>query len=225
MKLKLATLLLFVMTIASHAQESFNLELKQQLDSLYYKDQKPRAVYMGDITGKEKTEVLQVLGCTVEEYDAQTWSIIAKQDSLNLLEAEEIIKVHGYPGKSMVGEPANKAIWYVIQHSKKIEQYFPIIAQAGEEGELSMRLVGMMQDRMLMDQNKEQIYGTQVAGRKLGDSDEWFYFVWPIKDAKNVNQRRKEVGFDTSVEENAKRLDVNYQVYTLKQIDSILTQK
>ena len=70
--------------------------------------------------------------------------------------------------------------------------------------------------------NKEQVYGTQVAGRKIGESDEWFQFVWPIKNPERVNERRIEMGFDSTVEENAKRLDVEYHVYSLKQIDSIL---
>ena len=110
----------------------------------------------------------------------------------------------------------------MIQHSDKIEQYFPIIQKAGEEDELSKHLVAMMQDRMLMGQNKEQVYATQVAGRKIGESDEWFQFVWPIKNPERVNERRIEMGFDSTVEENAKRLDVEYHVYSLKQIDSIL---
>ena len=35
------------------------------------------------------------------------------------------------PGKSLVGEPANETAYYVIQHSDKIEQYFPVVEKAG----------------------------------------------------------------------------------------------
>ncbi|MFS4492153.1 DUF6624 domain-containing protein [Maribacter sp. 2308TA10-17] len=206
------------------AQEDLNKDLKKTLDSILYKDQKLREVLMGDISGNEKVQVLKEFGLTIEEFENQTWPIIARQDSLNLVEVEKVIREYGYPGKSLVGEPTNKAAWYVIQHSDKIEEYFPIIETAGKVDELPMRLVAMMQDRMLMNQNKPQIYGTQVAGRKLGASDEWFNFVWPIEDAKNVNKRRKNAGFINSVEENAKRMEVEYQVYTIKQIDSILNQ-
>ncbi len=206
------------------AQESLNIELKQTLDSILYKDQKLREILMGDIDGAEKVKILKGFGFTVEEFDKRTWLIVNRQDSLNLVEVEKIIQNYKYPGKSLVGEPTNEAAWYVIQHSDKIEQYFPVIEKAGKDGELPKRLVAMMQDRMLMNQNRPQVYGTQVAGRKLGATDEWFNFVWPIEDPENVNTRRREVGFTNSVEENAERMEVEYQVYTIKQIDSILDQ-
>ena len=93
------------------AQENFNIDLKQQLDSIYYKDQKLREIFMGAIEGNEKTEVLKQFGFTVAEFDARTWPIINNQDSLNLIQVEKIIKQFGYPGKTIVGEPANKAVW------------------------------------------------------------------------------------------------------------------
>ena len=83
----------------------------------------------------------------------------------------------------------------------------------------------MMQDRMLMDQGKEQIYGTQVFGRKIEATGEWFYFVWPIKNPKTVNKIRKKAGFDNTVEENAENLDVKYKVFTLKEINAIVNPK
>lgn len=83
----------------------------------------------------------------------------------------------------------------------------------------------MMQDRLLMEQNKEQIYGTQGAGRKIGETEEWFQFIWPIKNPEKVNELRKEMGFELCVEENAKRMNIDYKVYTLTEIDSILNPK
>lgn len=223
MKSKILIVVLIFLGFTSEAQENF--ELKQQLDSLYYKDQVLREIFMGDITGEEKKKILAAFGHTVEEFDARNWPIIAYQDSLNLVEAEKIISEFGYPGKSLVGEPTNKAIWYVIQHSDKIEQYFPLMQKAGDEGELPNTLVGMMHDRLLMGQNKPQIYGTQVAGRKIEATGEWFQFVWPIAEPKKANELRALAGFTNTVEENAKRLDVVYKTYSLKEIDSILTVK
>jgi hypothetical protein len=42
--------------------------------------------------------------------------------------------------------------------------------------------------------------------------------IWPIKDPKEVNERRKTAGFEDSVEENAKVLDVHYKIYTVDQV-------
>jgi hypothetical protein len=44
-------------------------------------------------------------------------------------------------------------------------------------------------------------------------------FVWPIKDPKNVNKRRKKIGFDDTVEENAKRLQTTYKILKLSEIN------
>ena len=207
------------------AQENIDTELKQQLDSILYTDQTLRELFDNDISAERKSKVLKEFGYTQEDFEKRSWGIIANHDSLNLIEIEGVINRYGYPGKTLVGEPTNEAAWYVIQHSSKIEKYFPIIQKAGQDAELSQRLVAMMQDRMLTNQGKEQIYGTQVAGRKMDETDEWFQYVWPIKNPENVNKRRKQLGFKLTVEENAKRLGVDYKVYTLTEIDSILNPK
>ena len=210
-------------------QDDINFQLKEKLDSILYKDQTLRELFDDNITSEWETKILVEFGIPKEDIKAKYWSVVAKQDSLNLIEIEEVILKRGYPGKTLAGEPTNEAAWYVIQHSDKIEQYFPIIEKAGEEGELPMRLVAMMGDRLLMQKGKEQIYGTQVAGRKINfqnkEKEEWFQFVWPIKNPEKVNELRKKAGFDLTVEENASRLNVEYHSYTLKEIDSTLNPK
>ena len=85
----------------------------------------------------------------------------------------------------------------------------------------------MMLDRKLANEGKEQIYGTQIYGKRIINKqtgkEEFFYYVVPIKDAKNVNKRRKEAGFELTVEENAKRLGVEkYIEYTYEELNKIL---
>ena len=119
----------------------------------------------------------------------------------------------------MVGTPTNIACWYVIQHSKKIKDYFEIIKKSGELGEIPNTNVATMQDRMLMNDSLEQIYGTQGAGRLIindAGKEEFYNFIWPIKDLENVNELRKKAGFKTSVEENSKRIGIDYKIVTLE---------
>lgn len=85
-----------------------------------------------------------------------------KIDSLNIHKVEQIIAKYGYPGKTMVGEPENTAVFYVIQHSNKIQKYYPLIEKAGKSGELPFKYTAMMLDRKLSGEGKEQVYGTQV---------------------------------------------------------------
>ena len=107
---------------------------------------------------------------------------------------------YGYPGTSLVGLPTNEAAWWVIQHSADIGRYLPLIKQAGRQKELPFKLVATMQDRYLMRQGKEQLYGTQincqqVTNQQTGQKGVDCY-VWPIAQASQVNQRRKEAGFE-----------------------------
>jgi hypothetical protein len=135
-------------------------------------------------------------------------------DKQNLVFVEQVIKEHGYPGKTLVGEPTNEAAWYVIQHSDKIATYFPMIKGAGTKGELPIPLVAMMEDRLLMQQNKPQLYGTQGCGVRMYDEakDSIYHktYIWPVKDAVQVTQRRQQAGFTTPLDSYAKQLGAIY---------------
>jgi hypothetical protein len=143
-------------------------------------------------------------------------------DSLNMERVEAIIAQYGYPGKSVVGEKTNEAVFYVIQHSKKIDHYLPLIEEAANKQELPFYLYAMMKDRSLMYNNKPQIWGSQAKGmnatNKKTGKPEWKFFIWPIQDPGQVNERRKKAGFTQTVEENAKRLGIEYKVFTMDQV-------
>ncbi|MFD2145351.1 hypothetical protein [Mucilaginibacter antarcticus] len=89
--------------------------------------------------------------------------------------------------------------------------------------------VAMMLDRKRLQEHKEQVYGTQVYGETFTDpktgKKRFLHYVVPIQDAANVNKRRKEAGFDSTVEANAKRLGVVYKPYTYQQIEDIKSGK
>lgn len=73
------------------------------------------------------------LNISEQDFYKNPWGIIIKNDSVNLKKVSNIIDKHGYPEKSFVGEPTNKTVWYVIQHSNKIGKYLPLIKKAGEQ--------------------------------------------------------------------------------------------
>ena len=95
--------------------------------------------------------------------------------------------------------PTNEAAFYIIQHSKMIDNYLPLLKEAAEKKELRFQLYAMMLDRSLMFQNKEQVYGTQGTGFDVKNpkTGQWerLFIIWPIQDPATVNQRRKEAGF------------------------------
>lgn len=175
-----------------------NTKLKFQLDSIIKLDQAGRSV--GDISRGEQKIV----------------------DSTNTLFIEKVFKEYGYPGKTLVGEETSQVAWSVIQHSGKIGAYLPLIKEAGEQGELPSTSVAMMEDRYLVHQNQEQIYGTQVKRIHLNKKDT-IAFIWPIKNADSVNIRRVKVGFEETVEEYCQRiLGIDYKKYSLDEAEKLV---
>ncbi|MBP2830889.1 DoxX family protein [Aquimarina sp. U1-2] len=179
------------------AKPIINETLKAQLDSIMQLDQAGRNE--GDVSWKAQQQI----------------------DSTNTVFIENVFKKHGYPGKSSVGEETSMAAWLVIQHSDKIDAYLPLIKEAGEKGELSKVYVAMMEDRLLMQQEKEQLYGSQGMTLRM-DNDNSISFIWPIKNPKEVNKRRQALGFKETVEVYSQRLhDIPYKVYTLEDVKKL----
>lgn len=212
------------------AQSKINLKLKAQLDTILQRDQGVREFFDTETSEKRKDELAVILGYPKDTLVTHgMWFFAGKIDPANIAKIEPIIAQYGYPGKTLVGEPTNEAVFYVIQHSGKIPKYFPLIEEAAKKGELPFTDYALMLDRKLMNEHKEQIYGSQVMSIRITDiktgKKRMFDFVVPIKDAANVNQRRKEAGFTLTVEENAKRLDCVYKPHTYQQIDDIKSGK
>jgi hypothetical protein len=206
-------LLLFTAKVAI-SQKMINIQLKRQLDSVMRLDQQYREIIMVPAKQDYFAKSLQI---TTQQANDKAMELMMQADSTNIVFIEEVIKKYGYPGKSLVGEPTNEAAWNVIQHSTKIHQYIYLIKGAAQNNELPFRLYAMMLDRDLMDQGKEQIYGTQLRSQKMKNG-KVAIFVWPIRNPSTVNKLRKEAGFDSTVEQNAKRFNVTYRVVKMDEV-------
>ena len=217
-------LLLFpccLLALAAAAQAPRNPRLKHELDSIFVLDQRYRELMGAASTPRGIDSVAALLGKPVAETSNYLIGQMLEVDSSNIRRIRQLIQQFGYPGKSLVGSPANEAAFYVIQHSNAIPRYLPLVKQAADRGQLPFHLYAMMLDRQLMYEGKEQLYGTQGRGFTVKNpttgQPEFKRIIWPIKDPGGVNQRRKKAGFDQTVEENAQRLGIPYQVLTLEQ--------
>jgi hypothetical protein len=206
----------------AHAQSKINAPLKHELDSMYVLDQKYRELVSVKLDSNKVDSLSRLYNVEKGNLTNHLWKLQVLADSSNIKRVEEIVAQYGYPGKSLVGEPTNEAVFYVIQHSKVIDKYLPLIEKAANQKQLPFHLYAMMKDRSLMYNNKEQIWGTQAKGMNVVNKDTgkpvWKFFIWPIANAANVNKRRKEAGFPQTVEENAKRMGLTYKVYTLDDV-------
>lgn len=119
----------------------------------------------------------------------QLWSIQNKRDSVNQRELELIINKFGYPGKTLVGHSLCNVGFDIILHAPQAyqEKYLSLIEDASNKNELDKRCYPFLFDRILMNKGKRQIYGTQFKYNNVSMKLE----LYPIEDAKNVNQRRK----------------------------------
>lgn len=214
MKHLLYVALISLSALPAAAQTKLNLQLKHELDSLYALDQRYRAMLFDPRINRNPDSLATALGVAKAELNATIMGQMQRTDLTNLERMQAILKQVGYPGKSLVGTPTNQAAWNVIQHAPKtIPQYLPIIKLAAEKGELPFNRYATMLDRQLMNEGKEQLYGTQVLGYN-GQPP----FVWPIQNPAQVNQRRKQAGFKDTVAENAASLGVSYKVLTLEEV-------
>jgi hypothetical protein len=139
---------------------------------------------------------------------------MANIDTKNRANLELILEKYGWIEQSKIGEKAAAGIFYIIQHSdiELMEKYFPQMKALAERGEASTVLTAMMEDRLLMWKGKKQIYGTQAT---TGLRPNNRLAVWPIKDPSKVNELRKKAGFPTTVEENAKGMNADYNPHEM----------
>lgn len=214
MKHFLPVTLLSLSILPAAAQTKLNLHLKHELDSLYEVDQRYRAMLFDPKINRKPDSLATALGVSKADLNEAIKLRMLRADATNMGRVQALVAQHGYPGRSVVGVPTNEAVWSVIQHNPNmIPQYLPLLKSAAEKQELPFYRYAMMLDRSLMSQGKEQIYGTQVLGY-TGQTP----FVWPIQNAGQVNQLRKQAGFTTTVEKNAALLDVVYRVITLEDV-------
>ncbi len=182
-------------TMAAAKATGFNFELAKALDLLSEEDQKYRRL---------KSEIDSKYAKESPEYQKfmQEW---IQNDSLCLVKAEAIIQQFGYPGKSLVGDSRQDAIWMIIQHAplEKQEQYFPHIDAAAQKGEMRKSAWALLVDRIRMFKGQPQLYGSQVIHDYVSGSKKFH----EIEDEINVNKRRAEVGLGP-LEEYAERMGV-----------------
>lgn len=136
-----------------------------------------------------------------------------KLDSVNKILALDFIEAYGWPKLSEVGKEVSYGIFYIIQHNdiETMKKYLPVLKARANSGEASKKHLAMMTDRVLMEENKKQIYGTQAAPRK--DANGYVtndYYIWPIEDPETVNDLRRSMGFQNTIEEYAANIEANY---------------
>lgn len=161
------------------------------------KDQTFRRIY---IEAEEK------LGKDSEAYD-YFWEVVESQDKILEKEVISIIDRYGWLGISQIGRLANTTLWSVLQHGSVAskEKYVPLLKTSVLKQESRPIHYARLIDRMLINSNKAQLYGTEINY----DNEEPTFFK--IKQPEFVDKRRKEIGLN-SIKEYAKSRKVEWNI-------------
>jgi len=120
---------------------------------------------------------------------------------------KEIIGEYGWLLESEVGDDDSDAAWLIVQHAildQNFQEYcIPLLEFAVNNGEAKGWQLAYLQDRVLIQKGKPQIYGTQ---HELKDGK---VVPKPTLEPKKVNEKRFHLGIWTQ-EEHTEFLQKDY---------------
>ena len=196
-------------TTSSHSQDTTSIKkdsipwdeyhaVQAKLDAVMDQDQSIRKDYQV-IINKYNSRSRQVDSITKRMHHI---------DSSNLVEVKNVLDHQGWLGIDAIGEKANLALFLVIQHSDPATQvkYLPMMRDAVKEGHAKPEHLALLEDRVLTNQGKPQLYGSQVHAGPGGK-----YVFYPIADEKNVNNRRGQMNLEP-LEEYARSYNIDYHL-------------
>lgn len=173
------------------------------LDTIYKDDQLYR---------QQIKEIESSFGRNSDEMAAHR-NLINTMDSINILKVQKILNQHGWLGPDTIGTEGNATLFLVIQHAdlEIQERYLPLMRDAVNKGNAKSSNLALLEDRIAIRNGRKQIYGSQIGRDK--DSNE--YYVLPLIDPDNVNQRRFQVGLQ-SIEEYVSNWGITWDVEAYK---------
>lgn len=155
--------------------------LRRRLEAMYASDQDLRAQIVAlQNGGSSDPAALQAL-----------WRRQEAIDAANLAALREIVREHGWPRRSAVGNRAATAAFLVVQHADLAtqEEFLPQLRDAATAGEAGPDDLALLEDRINVTRGLPQRYGTQVVDDGRGGQR-----LAPIADPAHVDARRRAVG-------------------------------
>jgi hypothetical protein len=168
-----------------------------------------KIVYVGsvelvEVDCSKKGEILEEVFTSDQRIRKQNvpFKEFAKEDHKNQELVISLLEKCGMPASEEVSEKQLFIIWLVLQHANKKyrKKYFPEIEKAVNNGYLPKEQYALMKDRILMEEGKPQLYGTQITNGKL----------YKLESPETVNERRKEMGMKP-IEEYLKQYNIEFE--------------
>ncbi len=198
-------LILFLSFSLAYAQDKSGIRMNQSL--------RRELLKMQDDDQKYRNEVAEIrkMSLAPDEKQKRVSSFLEKQekvDNRNIRRLVQIIDKYGWPGRRMVGKEGSLTAFLIIQHAdlEYQKKYFPLLKEAVKRGEADPQYAALLEDRILMREGKEQIYGSQLHFSQVTKQLK----LWPIEDGEGVDARRASVGLEP-LAEYLKRFGLEYK--------------
>ena len=203
--ISLQFVLFLSLSTLAYPQDTSATQVNQSLRSELLKMQKDDQKYRGEVSK------IMEMSLTADEKQKRVSALMEKQERLdnrNRKRLVQIIDKFGWPGRSLVGKEASLTAFLIIQHADLEDQkkYFPMLKEAVRRGEARPDYAALLEDRILMREGKQQIYGSQLNFNQVTNQQE----LWPIEDEENVDARRASVGLEP-LAEYVKRFGLEYK--------------
>ena len=166
----------------AEVESHLNKPLAQELEQIFDDDQKYRLL----VDSAEK-----ILAKNPVRMDSLR-NVIRVHDAKNQGRVTELLDKYGWLGTDDVGRKGNQALYLVILHSDQAtrKKYLPMMREANERGKAASSELALLEDRVLLDEGKNQWYGSQLKFNPENGT----YELYPIDDPAGVNERRQEMG-------------------------------
>jgi uncharacterized protein DUF6624 len=182
---------------------SSNEAVRRELVRIGEDDQKRR---------QEMMELMDRVAGSDSEKLAKKWKqAVDRQNELdgkNRQRLDEIVKEHGWPKRSVLGDEASGVAFLIVQHAELDYQkkYLPLIKEAVGQKEARRSDLAMLEDRILTREGKKQVYGTQLRLNQTTQRME----LYPIEDEANVDARREAAGLEPLAEYLKRVFGIDY---------------
>jgi len=128
-----------------------------------------------------------------KELQRQLNDYMKKIDKESAVAVRTIIDRYGWMGADEIGSEASQTLFLAIQHVEDLDvqqHYLPLLSEAVKDHKAEPWQLAFLTDRILMNQGKKQVYGTQVITSK----NDYGPYVVPLENIDKVDELRAQLG-------------------------------
>ena len=159
-----------------------------------------------DRAGRDRWETIDLSALSEAEQDGAfetVWDEIHRRDVQNQTRLKELIPENGWFTLSEYGIEGTLSAFQIVQHAENDPELQRRALAAMEPllgtDEIDGRAYAVLYDRVAMEDGRYQRFGSQMICR----DSKWV--LYPTEEIERADERRRDVGFDLSLNENIAR--------------------